>query len=78
VAKTKSSKPAATKNVSKPEAASVRPVKETLTKSALINLLAEQNDIPRKTAAAVYAHWKACFSGQCIRAASVSSLCQES
>ena len=48
MAKAKISKPAATKKVSKPEAASVRPVKETLTKSALINLFAEQNDIPRR------------------------------
>lgn len=35
--------------------ATVKPVKETLTKSALINLIAEQNDIPRKTAVGVYA-----------------------
>jgi hypothetical protein len=34
---------------SEPKAATVRPVKETLTKSALINLIAEQNDISRKT-----------------------------
>ncbi|MGB9154494.1 MAG: HU family DNA-binding protein [Alphaproteobacteria bacterium] len=33
---------------------SVRAIKETLTKSALINLLAEQNDIPRKTAMGVF------------------------
>jgi nucleoid DNA-binding protein len=39
----------------KPEAASVRPVKETMTKSALINLIAEENDLPRKTAAGVFA-----------------------
>jgi nucleoid DNA-binding protein len=45
----------ATKKTSKQDAASFRPVKETLTKAALINLLAEQNEIPRKTAAAVYA-----------------------
>src|SRR4029077_11435063 len=32
---------------------SVRVIKETLTKSALINLLAEENDIPRKTAIGV-------------------------
>jgi hypothetical protein len=49
--------------VSKPEAAPVRPVKETLTKSALINLLAEQNDIRRKTAAAVYATLEGVFLG---------------
>ena len=38
MAKAKISKPAATKKVSKPEAAPVRPIKETPTKSALINL----------------------------------------
>lgn len=42
------------KKVSKPEAATIRPVKETLTKSALINLIAEQNDIPRKVAVGVF------------------------
>ena len=39
---------------SRREPASIRPVKETLTKSALINLIAEQNDIPRKTAVGVF------------------------
>jgi nucleoid DNA-binding protein len=33
---------------------SIRVIKETLTKSALINLIAEQNDIPRKTAIGVF------------------------
>src|SRR5271154_5556826 len=33
---------------------SIRVIKETLTKSALINLIAEQNDIPRKTAVGVF------------------------
>jgi hypothetical protein len=32
----------------------IRPVKETLTKSALINLLAEQNEITRKQAVGVW------------------------
>jgi nucleoid DNA-binding protein len=41
--------------IAKPEATSVRPVKETLTKAALINLIAEQNEIPRKTAVGVFA-----------------------
>lgn len=63
MAKAKISKPVATKKASKPEAAPVRPVKETLTKSALINLLAEQNDIPRKTAAAIYATLEGAFLG---------------
>ena len=33
----------------------LRPVKETFTKAALINLIAAQNDIPRKTALGVFA-----------------------
>jgi nucleoid DNA-binding protein len=49
--------------VSKPEAAPIRPVKETLTKSALITLIAEQNDIPRKTAAGVFATLESVFLG---------------
>jgi nucleoid DNA-binding protein len=53
----------AKKKSNKPEAASVRPIKETLTKSALINLLAEQNDIPRKTAASVFATLEGVFLG---------------
>jgi len=34
----------------KKAAAPMKPVKETLTKSALIGLIAEQNDVPRKVA----------------------------
>jgi nucleoid DNA-binding protein len=49
--KSKVSKPKAARG----EAAPVRPVKETFTKAALINLIAEQNDIPRKTAVGVFA-----------------------
>jgi nucleoid DNA-binding protein len=45
------------------EATSIRPIKEALTKSALINNLAEQNEIPRKTAAAVYATLEGLFLG---------------
>jgi len=47
----------ATKKASKTAAAAApaaKPVKETLTKSALINLIAEQNEIPRKTAVGVF------------------------
>ncbi|MBM3272043.1 DNA-binding protein [Candidatus Kaiserbacteria bacterium] len=43
--------------------AAVRPIKETYTKSALINLIAEQNDIPRKTAVGVYATLENVFLG---------------
>lgn len=60
--KKKAKAPAAkktTKKASKPAAkaapAVVRPVKETLTKSALITLIAEQNELTRKQAAAVLA-----------------------
>jgi hypothetical protein len=56
LAKPKVSKVKVSKSkISKPEAAPLRPVKETFTKSALINLIAEQNDIPRKTALGVFA-----------------------
>jgi nucleoid DNA-binding protein len=51
MAKAKVSKSKTTKR----EAVPVRPVKESFTKSALINLIAEQNDIPRKTAVGVFA-----------------------
>jgi nucleoid DNA-binding protein len=56
LAKPKVSKPKTSKSkISKPEAAPLRPVKEAFTKAALINLIAEQNDIPRKTALGVFA-----------------------
>jgi nucleoid DNA-binding protein len=56
LAKPKVSKPKTSKSkISKPEAAPLRPVKETFTKAALINLIAAQNDIPRKTALGVFA-----------------------
>ena len=37
------------KKVSKAASGPIKPVKQTLTKSALLNLIAEENDIPRKT-----------------------------
>lgn len=43
------------KKAAKAEAPAVKPVKLALTKSALINLIAEENEIPRKTAVGVYA-----------------------
>jgi nucleoid DNA-binding protein len=52
----------AQKKSDKPIAA-VRAVKETMTKSALINLIAEQNDIPRKTAVGVFATLEAVMLG---------------
>lgn len=44
-------------------AGGVAPVKETFSKSGIINLIAEQNDLPRKTAAAVYATLENAFLG---------------
>ena len=44
-------------------AAAIKPVKQTLTRSALINLIAEENEIPRKTAAGVYATLENLFLG---------------
>ena len=41
--------------ISKPEGSIPREVEPSVTKSALINLIAEQNDIPRKTAVGVFA-----------------------
>ena len=55
MARAKAGKPTARKKTRQPEVASIRPIKETFTKSALINLIAEENELPRKTAAAVYA-----------------------
>jgi nucleoid DNA-binding protein len=62
-AATKTTKPVAAKKASRPVGASIRPVKETLTKSALIAHIAEQNELPRKTAAAVYATLEDLFLG---------------
>lgn len=63
MAKAKTTKAAATAKVSKAETPSIRPVKETMTKAALINHIAEQNELPRKTAAAVYATLESVFLG---------------
>jgi hypothetical protein len=46
---------AAVKKTSKAMPAPVKPIKQALTKSALVNLIAEENEIPRKTALGVYA-----------------------
>ena len=54
---------AAVKKASKATPAPVKPVKHALTKSALLNLIAEENEIPRKTAAGVYATLENLFLG---------------
>ena len=41
----------------------IKPVKQTLTKSAVINLLAEENEISRKTAMGVYTTLENLFLG---------------
>jgi nucleoid DNA-binding protein len=45
---------AAARKSAKVDAPAVKPVKQAMTKSALINLIAEENEIPRKTAVGVY------------------------
>lgn len=51
------------KKTAKSEAPAVKPVKQAMTKSALINLIAEENEIPRKTAVGVYATLESVFLG---------------
>ena len=64
MAKAKTVKSAAPKKkAAKAPAPALKPVKTTLTKSALINLIAEENDIPRKTAVGVYATIENVFMG---------------
>ncbi|MBM3271793.1 DNA-binding protein [Candidatus Kaiserbacteria bacterium] len=43
------------KKASAPAVAAAKPIKEVYSKSALINVIAEQNDIPRKVAVGVLA-----------------------
>ena len=45
------------------EAVVIRPIKEAYSKSALINLIAEQNEIARKVAVGVYATLEAAMLG---------------
>ncbi|MGE0236857.1 HU family DNA-binding protein [Methylocystis sp.] len=63
MARAKKTVTAASGKVGKAEPAALRPVKETYTKSALINLIAEENDIPRKTAVGVYGTLEKVFLG---------------
>ena len=51
------------KKSTKAVAPTVKPVKQALTKAALINLIAEENEIPRKTAVGVYATLENAFLG---------------
>jgi hypothetical protein len=67
-------KVAAKKSASAP--AATKPVKQTLTKSALISLLAEENEIPRKTASGSTQRLRVFSLVRCIHAASASSCCR--
>ena len=53
----------ASKKSAKAEAPVAKPIKEALSKSALINLIAEENEIPRKTAIGVYRTLENAFLG---------------
>jgi nucleoid DNA-binding protein len=63
MAKRPAAKAPATKKSAKANPPSVKPMKEALTKSALINLIAEENEIPRKTAVGVYTTLENLFLG---------------
>jgi nucleoid DNA-binding protein len=54
LAQARNTRPATRTTPSKPHTQAVRPVKDILTKSALISLVAEQNDIPRDAAKGVF------------------------
>jgi len=47
----------------KPEAPAAKPIKQAMTKSALINLIAEENELPRKAAVGVYRTIENAFLG---------------
>jgi hypothetical protein len=51
------------KKATKAATPAIKPVKQAMTKSALINLIAEENEIPRKTAVGVYKTIENAFLG---------------
>jgi nucleoid DNA-binding protein len=51
------------KKTAKADTPTVKPVKQAMTKSALINLIAEENELPRKTAVGVYKTLESAFLG---------------
>jgi nucleoid DNA-binding protein len=63
MAKRPAAKAVVKKKPAKAGPAAIKPVKESLTKSALINLIAAENEIPRKTAVGVYATLENLFLG---------------
>ena len=75
---TKATETAAATKTTKAAAAAIRPVKETLTKAALIGHIAEQNELRAKPPLRFTLRWKLCFSAPCILAASANSPCRAS
>jgi hypothetical protein len=76
LAQARITKPAAKTISSKPQAQAVHPVKDTLTKLALINLISEQNGIPRDTAKGVFTTLENALWDQFIRVALANLHCQ--
>lgn len=63
MAQARNTKAASKAKASNPATQAIRPVKDILTKSALINLVAEQNDISRDTAKGVFATLESALLG---------------
>jgi nucleoid DNA-binding protein len=63
LAKAPAKKASAKKPAAKPAAAKIQPVKEALTKSALVNLIAEQNGLTRSVAQGVLATIEGAMAG---------------
>lgn len=63
MAKAPAKKASAKKPAAKPAAAKIQPVKEALTKSALVNLIAEQNGLTRSVAQGVLATIEGAMAG---------------
>jgi nucleoid DNA-binding protein len=63
LAKARTTKSPTGKKPSKPQTQAVRPVKGALTKSALVDLVATENDIPRNTAKGVLASLESALLG---------------
>ena len=63
MAQARNTKAASKSKPGKPTTPTNRPVKDILTKSALINLVAEQNDISRETAKGVFATLESALLG---------------
>jgi nucleoid DNA-binding protein len=63
MAKRPAAKAAAGKKTTKAATPTIKPVKQAMTKAALINFIAEENEIPRKTAVGAYSTLENVFLG---------------